>query len=91
MNVTIQSVVVHRSKSLRTMTNLSDYEKKSRLWPSRCDKRSGDPQVALIRPRESLDKCHDATEETDDFERIFWDEIIIITILIFNIILNNVT
>ena len=40
----------------------SNYEK-SRLWPSRCDKRGSDPQVAPIRPREDLDECHDATEE----------------------------
>ena len=39
-----------------------NYEE-SRLWPSRWDKSSCDPQVALIWPRESLDECHDATEE----------------------------
>ena len=37
--------------------------KESRMWSSRCDNRSGDPQVALIQPREGLDECHDVTEE----------------------------
>ena len=35
----------------------------SKLWPSRCDKRSSKPQVVSIRPHEGLDKCHNATEE----------------------------
>ena len=39
-----------------------NYEE-SRLWPLRCDKRSDDPQVAPIWPREGLDECHDTTKE----------------------------
>ena len=40
-----------------------NYEE-GRLWPSRCNnKRSGDPQVALIQPYKGLDECHDVTKE----------------------------
>ena len=48
------------------MTTLSREEghnyEESRLWPSRYDERSGNPQVELIRPCEGLDERHDATK-----------------------------
>lgn len=37
------------------------YYEENRLWPSRRDKISDNPQVALIQPRE----CHDVTQEDD--------------------------